>query len=210
MRYRLAVRFAIEGDLRFISHHDSLRLFERALARADIPVRFSEGFNPRPQMRLALPRPVGAASRDELLVMELTRDMQPEDARTALQGQMPAGISLLSAENLADDDHRRPCEATYELPVGQEQTTALARRISEFMASPTVIVMRQTPRTTRTKSVDIRSFVKTMDVSDGRLTWTQLISQEGTARLAEVLDAIELRGADHLHRVCRTAVAYQR
>jgi len=209
LRYRLAVHFAIDGDLRFISHHDALRLFERALARAGIPVRFSEGFNPRPRMRLALPRPVGVASQDELLVVELVRDTEPDEVRTALAAQMPVGITLLNAERLAEADRRHPRAATYELDVGPDQAQGLAQRALAFMALQHVVVERQLPRSPCKKLVDIRSFVQSMCVADDKLAWTQAIGQDGTARVNELLDALELPSRDHLHHVCRQVVAYE-
>jgi radical SAM-linked protein len=210
LHYRLAVRFAIDGDLRFISHHDTLRLFERALARADIPMRFSEGFNPRPQLRIALPRPVGVASQDELLVVELTRDVEPEHVTAALSRQMPDGVTLRSAEKLADEDHRRPCAATYELPIAPDRVDALAQRINEFMASKHVVVQRQAPKTRHPKAVDIRLFIQEMRIAGGGLRWTQSIRQEGTVRVNELLEALNLPSRDHLHRVRRQTVAYDR
>ena len=67
-RCRCALEYTIGGDLRFISHRDTLRLFQRAVARAALPVRFTEGFNPHPRMMIPLPRPVGVASQAETLV----------------------------------------------------------------------------------------------------------------------------------------------
>lgn len=209
MRYRLAVRYAIEGDLRFISHHDTLRLFERALMRSSFPVRFSEGFNPRPRMRLALPRPVGVASLDELLVVELIGDFVPEDARMALARQMPEGIRLLSAEKIAEADERRPRAATYELPLEDDSVGPLNERATEFMAAKERVVQRHSPKTRQSKPIDLRSFIRDMRVADRRLTWTQTISQDGTARIGEVLEALALPSRDHLHRVSRQTVCYE-
>ncbi|HUN82331.1 MAG TPA: TIGR03936 family radical SAM-associated protein [Phycisphaerae bacterium] len=210
MRYRLAIRFAIEGDLRFISHHDSLRLFERALARAETPVRFSEGFNPRPRMRLALPRPVGVASLDELLVVELSQDSEAQAIFESLRRQMPEGLALLGVERLSDHDERRPNEATYELPIDPQMVEPLTRRAADLLAMDHLWVTRKTPRSIRAKSVDIRAFLTRMLVADDRLTWTQTVSQDGTVRIGELLEALGLTSEEHLHRVTRRSVAYQR
>jgi radical SAM-linked protein len=205
----LAIQFAVEGDLRFISHHDSLRLFERALARADTPVQFSAGYNPRPRMRLALPRPVGVASQDELLVVELSHDAEPKAIFESLGRQMPQGLRLLGIEKLADQDERRPIGATYELPIDPQTAQDLARRAADFLASDRLLVTRQAPHQSRSKSVDIRAFVEEMQVDQNRLIWTQTISQDGTVRINELLDAVGLIGRDHLHRVTRTSVSYK-
>lgn len=213
LRNRLAIRYAVEGDLRFISHHDSLRLFERALARANLPVRYSEGFNPRPRLTIALPRPVGVASRDELLVIELTAETAPEEAQSRLAAQMPAGLSLLKAEPLADAEKRVPCEAHYELELGPAADEDLNQRITEFLSTSSINIHRirraKSGAPISGKSVDVRSFVLKLQFDDGTLRWTQSISQDGTARLAEVLEALQLKAEQHLHNICRVRVVYR-
>ena len=67
IREKWAFEFSVTGDLRFISHRDTVRVFQRALARAALPVAYSEGFNPHPRLSLPLPRAVGVASEAELM-----------------------------------------------------------------------------------------------------------------------------------------------
>mgnify|MGYP001608428956 CR=1 FL=1 len=93
--------FSIAGDLRFISHHDTLRLFQRALARAALPVRHSEGFNPHPRMTLPLPRPVGIASDAEAVIVEFDQSVAPDDLLQRLQRHTPADLNLFGVRRLA-------------------------------------------------------------------------------------------------------------
>lgn len=206
----MAIRFAVEGDLRFISHHDSLRLFERALVRAAVPLRYSEGFNPRPRLSLALPRPVGVASRDELLVIELTEPLDPSAALTRLTPQMPTGVTLLGSEILDDRDRRLPSEACYAVRFEPSERDRVASHATAFLAAPHVIVARDTPGAdSRGKSVDIRPFILSIEVDEGETRWRQTVSQAGTARVPEVLDVLGLPSREYLHRVRREKVAYQ-
>ena len=73
-----SIRFAVEGDVRFLSHLDVLRAIERIAARAGLPLRYSRGFNPRPKFSVPHPRPVGVAARRDLLVLSLDRDLDPQ------------------------------------------------------------------------------------------------------------------------------------
>ncbi len=209
LRERLAIRYAIDGDLRFISHQDSLRLFRRALARAGIGVRHSEGFNPRPKLRIALPRPVGVASLDELLIVEMDSVENPSDVLTRLSAQVPQGMRLLSAEKPADHHRYLPCEVECELAIDPSQRDVTADAISRFLSRETVIVQRTTPGNASMKSVDIRQYVRDMTVTEGKVGWTQTVTQSGTARMTEVLDAIGLSAGDHLQCVVRRRVSYQ-
>jgi radical SAM-linked protein len=208
LRNRVAIRYVVGGDLRFISHHDTLRLFERALSRAGLPVRFSEGFNPRPRMTVALPRSVGLASSDELLVIELSEPMEGSQVAARLAAVMPGGMEVLSAEVLAEGDRRLPCEATYELLIDGTSPAELAERTAGLLAQQRLDVTRTEPRTGKKKVVDIRPYIVTVDVVDRLLSWTQSITPTGTVRPDEMLAALGLSASDHLHRLHRCRVRY--
>ena len=209
MRNRLAITYAVQGDLRFISHQDTLRLFIRALARARVPVRHSEGFNPRPRISIALPRPLGVASMCEMLVLELTADEEPAEVLSRLAGTMPNGIALLKAERLADQDRRLPVEVQYALKLDSHVCRDVAAAATEFMAKQSMVVERVTPARPAPKKVDIRQFVLSIGVEDGVLLWSQAMTPEGTARVGEVLDCLGLPSGDLLHRVLRKAISYR-
>ena len=103
-----AIRFRIGGAMRFLSHAETSRVFQRACVRAGIPVRYSQGFNPHPRLSLPLPRPVGVESEDELLVVKLCEDREaaPFESRAereaamkqALAEQLPEGMDVLAVD----------------------------------------------------------------------------------------------------------------
>ena len=88
----------MEGDARFLSHHDMMRLMERAAARAELPLKYSQGFNPRPRLSLALPRPVAVSSRCELLVLEFASPASGSDWARRLSEALPEGLEVQRAE----------------------------------------------------------------------------------------------------------------
>lgn len=209
LRHRLAIRYAIEGDLRFISHHDTLRLLERALVRARLPLRYSEGFNPRPRMSVALPRPVGVASSDELVVIEVTEPIETSAAARQLAPRMPEGLSIVSVEALSEGDRRMPDEAHYAAPLAPEQREQVARRAKELLDASEFRVTRTTPgRGAAPKVVDIRRFLLAVDVDEHGVRWRQKVTGAGSARIAEVLEALGLPAGEHLHEVRRERVTY--
>jgi len=208
LRVRLALWYAVDGDLRFLSHHDSLRLFERALVRAGLPVRYSEGFNPRPRLSIVLPRPVGVASQDELVVVQLTTEVDPADAMSRLSRQVPDGLTVLAAELITADDKRIPREAHYELELEPILTAAVTERAAELLSKDRLDIARTSPKADAAKTVDIRQYLASMAVADGRLRWAQAITPTGTARPQEVLEALDLPSREHLHRLRRVRVEY--
>src|SRR6059058_4355063 len=91
---RLRVRYARGPEVRYVSHLDMMRFWERALRRAHVPVAYSEGFTPHPQINLGAPLSVGMTSRAELLDVFLARPMAADELRRALEAQMPAGMQI--------------------------------------------------------------------------------------------------------------------
>src|SRR5580765_6583357 len=81
---RLRVRYAKRGRLRFTSHRDFARAFERALRRAEVPMAYSAGFSPHPKISYAGAAPTGVASEAEYLEIGLARECAPAQVRAAL------------------------------------------------------------------------------------------------------------------------------
>ena len=79
--YTLVVDFSIQGDLAYLSHQETLKMFQRALIRASVPLAFSMGFNPHPRLSIPFPRSVGTQSlRDRVCAtVELSEGFPVED-----------------------------------------------------------------------------------------------------------------------------------
>src|SRR6478609_9903173 len=92
----MRVRYAKRGRLRFTSHRDFSRAFERALVRARIPMAYSSGFNPHPRISYAGASPTGAASEAEYLEIGLAEVVDPEVVREQLEEALPDGLDVLA------------------------------------------------------------------------------------------------------------------
>jgi len=92
---RLRIRFSRGQEVKFISHLDIMRLWQRALIRAGISLAYSEGFNPRPRISLAVPLAVGVTSEAELMDIILTKPASPHFFTAAVSQQLPPGIEIL-------------------------------------------------------------------------------------------------------------------
>lgn len=91
---RLRVRFARGEAIKFISHLDLMRLWQRALRRAGMPLAYSGGFNPHCRMSLAAPLPIGVTSEAELMDILIKKWVSPHFLTSALSEQLPAGIEI--------------------------------------------------------------------------------------------------------------------
>src|SRR5580765_8626067 len=92
---RVRIRYAKRGPLRFTSHRDFARAFERALRRANVPVAFSQGFTPHPKVSYASAAPTGVASEAEYLEIGLRERVDPAELRAALDAALSRGLDIL-------------------------------------------------------------------------------------------------------------------
>jgi radical SAM-linked protein len=91
---RLRVRFCRGEEVRYISHLDLMRLWERALRRAGISLAYSEGFSPHPRISLAAPLPIGVTSEAEFMDVFLARWVSPHSFIRGVTQQLPRGIDI--------------------------------------------------------------------------------------------------------------------
>src|SRR5262245_37767165 len=94
---RIRIRYAKRGRLRFTSHRDFARAFERAVQRAGVPIAYSQGFTPHPKISYAGASPTGVASEAEYLELGLQSPVDPEELRKALDAALSPGLDVLEA-----------------------------------------------------------------------------------------------------------------
>ena len=146
---RLRIRYAKRGRLRFTSHRDFSRAFERAVARAGVPVAYSSGFNPHPRISYAGAAPTGAASEAEYVELALRERVDPDAVRAALDEVMPDGLDLLDVVDTADApqgalaDLLQASSWVIDLPTPAAKAVAA---VEAFLAAPEVLVERMTKK----------------------------------------------------------------
>ena len=190
VKQNIRVRFAKEGDIRFISHHDLMRVFERALRRARLPVAMSEGYHPRLRISLPAALSVGHTGLNEVADVGLAEWMRPDEFRSRLQAECPKGLALKSAEATAIHPGRQPSEYSYRVPLLTGHCVT-DERLLELLGCPEVVVTRRRGETSR--RVEIRRFIKALRLDGDALLMLIRYGQEGTARPEEVLEALGCR-----------------
>ncbi|WP_305074822.1 TIGR03936 family radical SAM-associated protein [Micromonospora okii] len=163
MVQRVRIRYAKRGPLRFTSHRDFARAFERALRRAGVPIAFSQGFTPHPKISYASAAPTGVASEAEYLEIGLREPVDPEGLRLALDAALSPGLDVVDAVVASGGSLADRIEASHwriELP--QVDPAELGRAVAAFSAAAEVQVERMTKQGRRT--FDARSAVMSIDV----------------------------------------------
>jgi radical SAM-linked protein len=149
---RIRIRYAKRGPLRFTSHRDFARAFERALRRATVPMAYSQGFTPHPKISYASAAPTGVASEAEYVEIGLQARVEPGELARALDAALSPGLDVLDAVEAAgpggladriDASHWR-----IELPGVEPE--ALRPAVAAFEAASEVLVERMTKQGRRT------------------------------------------------------------
>ncbi|BDM67329.1 radical SAM protein [Streptomyces nigrescens] len=148
---RIRLRYTKRGRLRFTSHRDFQRAFERALRRAEVPMAYSAGFTPHPKVSYANAAPTGTGSEAEYLEIQLAERRDPDKLRELLDESLPAGLDVIESveartSGLAD----RLQASVWELRLDKVAPEAAARAVEAFLAAEEVLVERRTKNGMRT------------------------------------------------------------
>ncbi len=184
------VRFAKTGRMRFLSHHDLMRLFERAFRRSGLPLRMTEGYNPHPILSFPTALGLGIESVDEVLEFELSSWTAPRQIEKLLGAQLPEGVAVVSAEAFDRRDRSRVEFVEYEASC-PGQAEGLAGRLRAFLALKECPVERASDK--GSKTVEIRQYVLAAESEGERVFLRLRVTDQGTAKPEEVLRAAGLR-----------------
>jgi radical SAM-linked protein len=164
---RIRLRYTKRGRLRFTSHRDFQRAFERALRRAGVPMAYSAGFTPHPKVSYANAAPTGTGSEAEYLEIALTETRDPDKLRALLDESLPTGLDIVDAvesrtSGLAD----RLTASVWELRLDGADPAEAARAVAAFESAEVVEVQRMTKNGLRT--FDTRAAVARLEAYDAR------------------------------------------
>lgn len=159
---RLRIRYAKRGRLRFTSHRDFSRAFERAVFRARIPMAYSSGFNPHPRISYAGASPTGAASEAEYLEIGLAEVVDPATVHTALDEALPDGLDVVEVVVSPGGGVADRLEASHWVIDLTQPAADCEPAVAAFLAAPSITVERMTKKGLR--EFDCREAVVSLSV----------------------------------------------
>jgi len=161
---RIRLRYTKRGRLRFTSHRDFQRAFERALRRAEVPMAYSAGFTPHPKVSYANAAPTGTGSEAEYLEIALTAPRDPEQLRAQLDASLPDGLDVTDAvEARTSGFADRLTASVWELKLPGVDPAEAERAVAAFTEAEKVEVQRLTKNGMRT--FDARPAVVSLEVA---------------------------------------------
>ena len=212
MPKRWGIWLSVQGDLRFLSHQDMMRVMQRTTARARVPVRYSEGFNPHPRLSLACPRPVGVASNDDLLVLVMDEPIDSRKMLAQLNARAPLGLRFTRAEPLSGARPPQPVRIHYELPLAREKCAMVRDRLTELDGLESWLMQRRAPAgrawAKAPRTIELKALVEQIRLDDGTLHVVLACGEGMWARPDEVLELAGLDCRLDLAWMVRTKVEY--
>jgi radical SAM-linked protein len=160
----LLVRYAKRGKMRFASHRDVARAFERGVRRAELPIAFSSGFSPHPKISYAGGAPTGVASEAEYLTIGLTSPQVADQVREQLDAVLPDGIDVLEVTEDAKGSAGEAQASEWRVVLPGVRPEAAAQAVAGFLALSQAPVERRTDKGVR--QLDARTAVVEMAVLD--------------------------------------------
>ena len=164
----------------------------------------SQGFRPKPRMTFASALAVGVIGLDEVMELELAEILEDAETLRRLRDAAPPGLDFLAVETIASDVPKPVVQRLwFAIPVPTDRQPAVAGAIAEFLARESHEIRRSDSK----RTLNLRTLVDPLELADDQLRFGLLMTDAGTARPREVLEALN---ADDLesqgHVIVRTQV----
>jgi len=202
---RVRLRFTKLGKVRWTSHRDVARMWERALRRAQLSVTYTGGFSPRPKVSFGLALPTGAESVCEYLDVELEHDPDELDVVSLparLTPALPVGIDVTAAlviDDRAESLQQAVTSCRWEIAIKNEHSSStsttstepssLSALVADMLAAPSIVITRE--RKGQTVSDDVRPAILSCSVLAESLLECELATQPRGLRPSELLRALD-------------------
>jgi len=208
---RLRITFAKGEEVKYISHLDLMRLWERALRRAGVPLLHSQGYNPRPKISFAAPLAVGITGQREMMDVMLQRRLATKDFARAVNAQLPTGVALAEVQQVyatlpALQTQVQGAEYLATLSISEDKHQ-LEERITSLLGSDQLL------RSRRGREYDLRPLIDKVwlekrEAGHYVVGMHLRAGEQGTGRPDEVLAALGL--ADQVKSITRTQLYFSR
>lgn len=188
---RAVLRYSRDGAAKWVSHLDMQRALARALRRADIPVKYSQGFNPHILMSFASPLSVGYATKSDYLEVKVEDGADTDEITENLNAVLPDDIRITETFKIDDKTKKLMAlnhSASYEVRINLENIALydkISRKLEQIMSSDEYII---TDRKDRKK--DIRAMISEAETDDGLLKCTLANSSSNSLNPAALVSAL--------------------
>lgn len=180
---RYLLKFTKEGEIRYISHLDLLRVFQRAFRRTTIKMKYSQGYNPHARIGFTMPLSLGFESTGEYVDIEIESEHTPEMMISELNSSMPRGLRILECIPLKETGKTASAAAVvYAAYLAEyrgddpEAADRIRAGIRSFLEQETITVVKYSKKKKKDIESEIRPLIHSMSsVSDSRLLISMML-----------------------------------
>lgn len=208
---KFRIQFTKYGDMKYVSHLDMIRLFTRMFHRADLPVAYSQGFNPHPKMSVLLPLSVGFESSCEYLDAEFEKSVSMLDCIKKLKAAAPLGMEIVTICEL-NETSTKAKEVRYASYEIETDAVLKSEQLEDFFDLDTIEIVKKTKRSEGV--ANIRPDIMDLCPTDEH-TFSAVLSAGSSANLKPelLLEAMKqyIDGfCPQIVRICRTGILTER
>ena len=167
--YRYIIRFEKTGKIRYISHLDLMRLFQRAFKRSEIALNYSKGFNPHPKMSFAQPLSLGFMSVGEYLEFETIDSFDCEILTEKLNAMLPHGVTIIKCRSLQPGKKTVGSTvdwARYEIIFKGEFGNEIYEMTDKYLEQKQIPVMKRQKKDGKMKETDIKPLISEFSIAE--------------------------------------------
>lgn len=217
MRQTLVIKFKVWGALSYLSHHETVSMFQRGLVRAGVELCYTEGFNPRPRLSLPLPRSVGVCSEAEMLYALVSVGVTADGGRLqeGVGEQLPLGCEVTGIELEDGKVSYRAEWAEYEFGLGDmvgnsEFKSDFERFSSSLKAGERFYVERRKGERGECKRIDVSGYIETAELKGECVLIRCSITPSGSVRIDELLGLLGVEREQLSGPIRRIAVGWRK
>lgn len=196
---KMLVVFKKSPRLRFIGHLDLMRTMQRALRRSDLPVCYSQGFNPHLLLNFASPLSVGISGEREIMEVPVEGTVDPQVFKDVFSAVLPKDFPCISVRAV-EDQHAAPmalCVAASYTGVFDNEIPDLKSKIDQFLAADQINVVKKTK--SGEKLVDIKTMIYSFnEISATEVKMTLSLCESATCKPELLLKAFSDRMGEEL------------
>jgi len=213
---RIRMRFSKQGEMRLVSHLDLVRLFDRAVRRAKLPISFTGGYHPGPRISIANALSLGMTSSAEIVDFDLTAEMDLDEFREQLAAELPTGINVNSVESVSLKDSATSLldQAEYFVTVAAQEAISQDgwQASLQQVLNQDEIIWEKTTKSGKKKELNLRdrvfelSFVEQLDEQTAKIRYIGSCRNDGTflnpehlVYMLETVTGLDLQ-LTHAHR----------
>ncbi|PKM95979.1 MAG: Fe-S oxidoreductase [Firmicutes bacterium HGW-Firmicutes-1] len=169
---KVRLKFSKTGTLKFIGHLDLMRTFQKIFRQAELPIAYSEGFNPHQIFSIAAPLAVGVTSSGEYLDMKLVQNMDTQMIIDHVNACCPNGLKIEAA--IVIDDHEPSAMASVsaaKYSVLQEECVLTEENIANFALQDSIVIKKKNKKG-KINDFDIKPGIYNIVINDNKIIMT--------------------------------------